>query len=39
MTKSKQQKELAKDRLRVWIGGACEPVNPGDTKKAPPLVS
>ena len=31
MTKSKQQKELAKDRLRVWIDGACEPVNPGGT--------
>lgn len=31
MTKSKQQKELAKDRLRVWIDGTCEPVNPGGT--------
>lgn len=31
MTKSKQQKKLAKDRLKVWIDGACEPVNPGGT--------
>lgn len=31
MTKSKRQKELAKDRLRVWIDGACEPINPGGT--------
>lgn len=31
MTKSKLQKEWARDRLKVWIDGACEPVNPGGT--------
>ena len=31
MTKSKQQKKLAKDRLKIWIDGACEPINPGGT--------
>ena len=31
MTRSKRQKEWAKDKLEVWIDGACEPVNPGGT--------
>jgi len=31
MTRSKQQKKLAKDRLKIWIDGACEPINPGGT--------